>query len=93
MTGQSYPPVSRIRAGIPSAHLRASQQHDREVAAKAVRDFGHEQFGYAWTDADGRHVPAEFQAAYVAGASDAHEVVSRLAAARAADIEAGEVDL
>ena len=51
MTGQSYPPVNRlnsqaglasIRAGIPSAHLRASQQHDREVAAKALRDAAHE---------------------------------------------------
>ena len=38
MTGQSYPPVNRLRPGAPTAHLAASRQHDREVAAKALRE-------------------------------------------------------
>ena len=35
MTGSSSP---TIQPGIPSARLAASRQHDREVAAKALRD-------------------------------------------------------
>ena len=39
MTGSSSP---TIQPGIPSARLAASRQHDREVAAKALRDAAHD---------------------------------------------------
>ena len=39
MTGSSSP---TIQPGIPSARLAASRQHDREVAAKALRDAARE---------------------------------------------------
>lgn len=39
MTGpSSFAGLSTIRAGAPTAHLAASRQHDRQVAAKALRD-------------------------------------------------------
>jgi hypothetical protein len=66
-------------------------QHDREVAAQALREAANTATSHIWQpgDAPYRNMSVEQQGAYMWGANDAHDIVDRLLRDRADQLEGG----